>query len=358
MLRSLILEFCRAYGLWSRFLRMSLAAIWSANLYQLWNSLGSNSTFTFLRFSTTLVPEKPYDTRRRQLQQLRRLVQVLRWEPRSFITSCSHPEWKVEKVTDRSSTNKDINQPELNKLKTVQCYHIQENISIRKAFDRPATILVFDIETTGFSRQNERIIEFALRDLIGGKNSTFQTLINPEKDVLNAYIHGIRTYMVNRPDVPTFRELVPILLQYVRSRQVEGRPVIWVAHNGRRFDVPFMIREFQRCSVDIPPDWMFVDTLPLARQLVKADVKNLNFKNNFKRITFDLKLSVPELMNGAFRASDIIKIPPEKQDGAHKALDLVVGVGVRILATMFMVDLENNGAYEIPLVYEGIYVMH
>lgn len=52
---------------------------------------------------------------------------------------------------------------------------------------------------------------------------------------------------------------------------MDGRPVIWVAHNGRRFDVPFMIKEFQRCSVEIPPDWMFVDTLPLARQLVKAD---------------------------------------------------------------------------------------
>ncbi|CAL9148453.1 unnamed protein product [Musa hybrid cultivar] len=335
---------------------MSLASIWSANLYQLWNSLGSNSTFTFLRFSTTLVPEKPYNTRRRQLQQLRRLVQVLRWEPRSFITSCSHPEWKVEKVTVRSSTNKDINQPELNKLKAVQCFHIQENISIRKAFDRPATILVFDIETTGFSRQNERIIEFALRDLIGGKNSTFQTLINPEKDVLNAYIHGIRTYMVNKPDVPTFRELVPILLQYVRSRQVDGRPVIWVAHNGRRFDVPFMIKEFQRCSVEIPPDWMFVDTLPLARQLVKADgSKKLNFRNNFKRITFDLKLSVPELMNGAFRASDIIKILPEKQDGANTGCDVY---GIRIDNLQFMIGLDNNGAYEIPLAYEGIYVMH
>ncbi|URE34539.1 hypothetical protein MUK42_16665, partial [Musa troglodytarum] len=76
--------------------------------------------------------------------------------------------------------------------------------------------------------------------------------------------------------VNRFRELVPILLQYVRSRQVEGRPVIWVAHNGRRFDVPFMIKEFQRCSVEIPPDWMFVDTLPLARQLVKADGSKLS----------------------------------------------------------------------------------
>lgn len=50
-----------------------------------------------------------------------------------------------------------------------------------------------------------------------------------------------------------------------------GKPVLWVAHNGRRFDVPFIIKEFQRCSEEVPADWLFMDTLPLARQLVKPD---------------------------------------------------------------------------------------
>lgn len=68
-----------------------------------------------------------------------------------------------------------------------------------------------------------------------------------------------------------FKELVPILLHYVQSRQMAGKPVLWVAHNGRRFDVPFFIKEFQRCSEEIPSDWLFVDTLPLARQLVNPD---------------------------------------------------------------------------------------
>jgi len=35
--------------------------------------------------------------------------------------------------------------------------------------DQPATILVFDIETTGFLHADHRIIEFALRDLSGEK---------------------------------------------------------------------------------------------------------------------------------------------------------------------------------------------
>lgn len=64
------------------------------------------------------------------------------------------------------------------------------------------TIIVFDLETTGYSKVNDRIIEIALRDLKGGENSTFQTLVNPQCHVPNSRIHGISTKMVNIPDVP------------------------------------------------------------------------------------------------------------------------------------------------------------
>ena len=55
-----------------------------------------------------------------------------------------------------------------------------------------------DIETTWIFRDGERIIEFAIRDLSWGKNSCFQTLVNPERHVPNSHIHGITTKMVNR----------------------------------------------------------------------------------------------------------------------------------------------------------------
>lgn len=58
---------------------------------------------------------------------------------------------------------------------------------------------------------------------------------------------------------------------FIQSRQKTGGPVLWVAHNGRRFDFPFLIREFERCSVQIPEDWFFVDTVPLARELMKQE---------------------------------------------------------------------------------------
>lgn len=67
------------------------------------------------------------------------------------------------------------------------------------------------------------------------------------------------------------KDLIPILLRYVGSRQKPGGYVLLVAHNARNFDVPFLINEFNRCSVDIPPNWLFLDTLPLAREAMKSE---------------------------------------------------------------------------------------
>lgn len=36
-------------------------------------------------------------------------------------------------------------------------------------------------------------------------------------------------------------ELIPILLQFVKSRQKPGGYVMWCAHNGFAFDLPFLI---------------------------------------------------------------------------------------------------------------------
>lgn len=74
---------------------------------------------------------------------------------------------------------------------------------------QPGTVLIFDTETTGGSNKYDRIMELALRDLSGGKNSTFETLINPERVVPN-YVAGltkISTGLVRRPDVPRYVSL-------------------------------------------------------------------------------------------------------------------------------------------------------
>ncbi|PIA61203.1 hypothetical protein AQUCO_00300617v1 [Aquilegia coerulea] len=211
-----------------------------------------------------------------------------------------------------------------------------------REIQRLVTIIVFDIETTGLSRELERIIEIALRDLNGGENSTFQTLVNPERYVSNHYLHGITTNMVSGPSVPRFKDLLPILLDYVQSRHIPNTPILFVSHNARTFDVPFLINEFSRCSEEIPSDWRFLDTLSLARDLAKseggkdlpgkslqtlrqymeiplegeahramADVNTLS--RVLQELTQRLKLPVSSLVERSFTALDIVNSKKKKK---------------------------------------------
>lgn len=116
-------------------------------------------------------------------------------------TTISH-EILDETVSTRSTLN--VNKTEVGEFHKIEYCNIQQKIAENKDMAKFVTIIVFDIETTGFSRENERIIEIALQDLQGGKNSTFQTLVNPGRHVANSHVHNITTNMVCRPDVPRY----------------------------------------------------------------------------------------------------------------------------------------------------------
>lgn len=137
------------------------------------------------------------------------------------------------------------------------------------------------------------------------------------------------------------KDLIPILMQYVRSRQKPGGIILLVAHNGRSFDVPFLINEFSHCDSKIPDDWRFLDTLPLFRELIKSlgselpsgaslqamrefygiplvgsahrvqsDVNSL--ARILQRVSFDLKLTVSDLLDRSFTASDLTSLKKKK----------------------------------------------
>ncbi|SPT20040.1 unnamed protein product [Triticum aestivum] len=201
--------------------------------------------------------------------------------------------------------------------------------------EQSVPVLIFDLETTGYFHKEHRIIEFAARDLSGGKNSTFETLLNPDRNVPDraAAVNKISTNLVCKPDVPRFSDALPLLLAFVRSRQIPGKPVIWVAHKANTFDGPFLAQEFDRCSTQMPEDWLFVDSYCLARKLPKlpqSDDKShlLNLKSLckryeisvegpahramqdvmalchvFQKMSFDLKLTYEGLMDEANKAS-------------------------------------------------------
>ena len=66
--------------------------------------------------------------------------------------------------------------------------------------------------------------------------------------------------------------MAPAVLEFVECRGGSGGLVFLVAHNGRKFDVPFLVKEFQRCSIQIPSRWRFVDSMPI-REAMKAKGK-------------------------------------------------------------------------------------
>ncbi|RDX79069.1 Exonuclease DPD1, chloroplastic/mitochondrial, partial [Mucuna pruriens] len=248
---------------------------------------------------------------------------------------------KHEILREEIVTSAIVNVTQLDQFQKIQCPEVQE-IAQHKNLSDLVTVIVFDLETTGYSKVNERVIEIALRDLRGGENSTFQTLVNPQCHISNSRIHGIATDMVNRPDVPRMEDLIPILLQYIKRRQKHGGYVLWIAHNARTFDAPFLIHEFTRCSAQIPHNWLFLDTLPLARQLIKSGGTNLSSASlvalrEFYRVkvdglahramvdvntlsqilpmlTSDLKLTLSSLVKKSFNISDLMNPKKTKKN--------------------------------------------
>lgn len=92
----------------------------------------------------------------------------------------------------------------LSRFKSIKISDAEEKFLGVGNSEQPVKIFVIDTETTGLSKDRNRIIEIAIRDLSGGENSCFQTLVNPQVDVQNSHFHGITTTMVNHPDVPRY----------------------------------------------------------------------------------------------------------------------------------------------------------
>ncbi|NNU27780.1 exonuclease domain-containing protein [Isoptericola sediminis] len=103
---------------------------------------------------------------------------------------------------------------------------------------------VIDIETTGLSPRQDRIVELAVvrLDHRGSIVDEWSTRFNPEGPVGATHIHGITEADVAR--APLFREQSHALAGLLRSTTV-------VAHNAR-FDLAFLRAEYERSGWDLP----------------------------------------------------------------------------------------------------------
>lgn len=139
--------------------------------------------------------------------------------------------------------------------------------------------VVFDLETTGLSKENNKIIEIGALKVKDNKIvGTFNTLINPEVPI-TTYITNI-VHITNDmvKDKPKIDEIIPYFVEFI-----EDLPLM--AHNAS-FDIGFIKYNAEQYGFSINND--VIDTLKLSRKYNKECKKHsLGYLTEYFNIKLD-----------------------------------------------------------------------
>ncbi|MCM1111822.1 MAG: PolC-type DNA polymerase III [Muribaculum sp.] len=177
--------------------------------------------------------------------------------------------WKEEKSKRREAGEECPDKQDFFKIiYGVEAYLVDDLKEIVTG-DRGQTLgddfVVFDIETTGFSPVNNRIIEIGAVKVAGGEiTERYSTFVNPDVPIPFEIekLTGIRDEMV--VDYPRIDEILPQFLAFC-----EG--CVLVAHNAG-FDMSFLMENCRRLGYDRA--FTYVDTMNTARVLLPGQAKH------------------------------------------------------------------------------------
>ena len=130
-------------------------------------------------------------------------------------------------------------------------------------------VLAFDLETTGVSTNNDRIVQVAL---VGAKADGgtvhYDVLVNPQRPIPMgaSRVHGI--FDSNVRGEPVFKHYATELFNLMDGAVIVG-------HNARKFDMPLLENEYYRCGMVPPKPLVVLDTLEAVRRLKIARPHNL-----------------------------------------------------------------------------------
>ena len=130
-------------------------------------------------------------------------------------------------------------------------------------------VLALDLETTGISTNNDRIVQIAL---IGssedGGQISYENLVNPRRSIpmQASNVHGI--YDSDVRSLGDFSTLADEIYE-----QIEGAVII--GHNVRQFDLPLLNNEFRRLGRLPPNPKVVLDTLEIVRRVKLPRPHNL-----------------------------------------------------------------------------------
>jgi len=123
-------------------------------------------------------------------------------------------------------------------------------------------IVVFDLETTGLSPYCEEIIQIAgvrMRDGVILKSEVFETYVKPGKRISSFITHYTGITNAQVCDAPSVVHALAEFSKFVGDATL-------VAHNGKRFDMPFIRETCLRNSTPVRPIG-FIDSIAFSRRL-------------------------------------------------------------------------------------------
>lgn len=138
------------------------------------------------------------------------------------------------------------------------------------------SFIALDLETTGISPSEDRIIEIGAIKVIDGKEcGTFSTFINPEMKIPARIteITGIDDKMV--AGAPVMKEIFPALLEFLEEYPLLGHNII--------FDFSFL--KTAAVNMEYSFEKQGIDTLKMARRIYpEAESKRLEFLCEYLQI--------------------------------------------------------------------------
>jgi len=146
-------------------------------------------------------------------------------------------------------------------------------------------IAFIDLETTGISITNDRIIEIAIvKILADGSRQVKRKLINPGMPIPagSTAVHGITDEMVK--DAPSFKQVANECKQFMDHCDIGG-------YNSNRFDIPMLIEEFLRAGIEFSTE---------GRKFV--DVQKIFHKMEERTLSAAYKFYCQKILDGAHSA--------------------------------------------------------
>ncbi len=177
--------------------------------------------------------------------------------------------WKAEKAKRKEAGDASPDKQDFFKIiYGMEAYlvdDLQEIVTGERGQDFSAEFVVFDIETTGFSPVNNRIIEIgAVKVSGGGISDRFSSFVNPDVPIPFEIekLTGINDSMVM--GAPFIEEVLPEFLAFCKD-------AVLVAHNAN-FDMSFIKENALRQN--IRRQFTYVDTVGIARILLPHQAKH------------------------------------------------------------------------------------